>query len=42
MEKLANITETDIKNGVLNRMLADAGIPNVQEYVNNFHHKQKN
>ncbi|CAF2433241.1 unnamed protein product [Rotaria sp. Silwood2] len=37
MEKLANITQTDINNGVLNRMLANAGIPDVQEYVKHFH-----
>jgi hypothetical protein len=37
MEKLATLTQTDINNGVLNRMLANAGIPNVQEYIKNFH-----
>jgi len=39
MEKLANITQTDINNGVLNRMLLNAGIPNVQDYVEKFHQK---
>ncbi|CAF3432797.1 unnamed protein product [Rotaria sp. Silwood1] len=37
MEKLANITQQDISNGVLNRMLANAGIPDVPEYVKHFH-----
>jgi hypothetical protein len=37
MEKLANLTQTDINNGVLIRMLANAGIPDVQEYVKTFH-----
>ncbi|CAF1003049.1 unnamed protein product [Rotaria sordida] len=37
MEKLANLTQNDIDNGVLNRMLVNAGISDVQEYVNNFH-----
>jgi hypothetical protein len=37
MEKLANITQTDINNGVLNRMLLNAGISDVQEYVKQFH-----
>jgi hypothetical protein len=37
MEKLANITQTDINNGVLNRMLLDAGISDVQDYVEKFH-----
>jgi hypothetical protein len=37
MEKLANITQTDINNGVLNRMLLNAGISDVQEYVEKFH-----
>ena len=39
MEKLANITQADINNGVLNRMLGNAGIPNVQAYVQQFHDK---
>ncbi|CAF3887588.1 unnamed protein product, partial [Rotaria sordida] len=37
MEKLANLTQNDINNGVLNRMLVNVGIPDVQEYVKNFH-----
>jgi len=37
MEKLANITQADINNGVLNRMLFNAGISDVQEYVKQFH-----
>jgi hypothetical protein len=37
MEILANINQRDINNGVLIRMLASAGIPDVQEYVKNFH-----
>jgi hypothetical protein len=37
MEKLANLTQTDINNGALIRILANAGIPDVQEYVRNFH-----
>jgi len=39
MEKLANLTQTDINNGVLICMLANAGIPDVQEYVKTFHQK---
>lgn len=39
MEKLANITQEDINNGVLNRMLYNAGISDVQQYVQHF---QKN
>jgi hypothetical protein len=39
MEKLANITQADINNGVLNRMLLKAGISDVQEYVTKFHQK---
>jgi hypothetical protein len=42
MEKLANLTETDIKNGVLNHMLANAGISNVQDYVEQFHQDTEN
>jgi hypothetical protein len=37
MEKLANLTQTDINNGALIRMLVNAGIPDVQEYVKQFH-----
>ncbi|CAF4560711.1 unnamed protein product [Rotaria sp. Silwood1] len=37
MEKLANLTQQDINNGVLNRMLANAGISDVPEYVKHFH-----
>ena len=37
MEKLANLTQTDINNGALIRMLVNAGIPDVQEYVKHFH-----
>ncbi|CAF3330376.1 unnamed protein product, partial [Rotaria sp. Silwood2] len=37
MEKLANLTPTDINNGVLSRMLVNAGISDVQEYVKHFH-----
>ena len=37
MERLATLTPADIKNGTLNHMLASAGIPNVQEYVKQFH-----
>ena len=37
METLANITQTDINNGILIRMLAKAGIPDIPEYVKNFH-----
>ncbi|CAF1551465.1 unnamed protein product [Rotaria magnacalcarata] len=36
MEKLVNLTEADINNGVLTRMLANAGIPDVQQYVKHF------
>ncbi|CAF3388896.1 unnamed protein product [Rotaria socialis] len=36
MEKLANLTEADINNGVLMRMLVNAGIPDVQQYVKHF------
>jgi hypothetical protein len=39
MESLANITQTDINNGMLNRMLANAGIHDVQEYVKHFHNE---
>jgi hypothetical protein len=37
METLTNLTEKDIKNGALIRMLANAGIPDVREYVKQFH-----
>jgi ATP-dependent exoDNAse (exonuclease V) beta subunit len=37
MARLANLTQTDINNGVLNRMLANVGIPDVQQYIENFH-----
>ncbi|UJR26851.1 hypothetical protein I4U23_008163 [Adineta vaga] len=37
MENLAKLTETDINNGVLNRMLVNAGIADVHEYVEKFH-----
>jgi hypothetical protein len=37
MARLASLTEEDIKNGVLNRMLADVGIPNINNYVTDFH-----
>jgi hypothetical protein len=37
MEKLANITQKDINNGVLIKMLEKAGISDVQEYVKDFH-----
>ena len=37
MERLADLTQADINNGVLNQMLVRAGIPNVQEYLRNFH-----
>ncbi len=37
MDKLANLTQTDINNGVLMRMLVDAGIRDVQGYVKHFH-----
>lgn len=39
MDKLANITQEDIQNGVLNRMLSNAGITDVQEYVHEFQKK---
>ncbi|UJR26852.1 hypothetical protein I4U23_008164 [Adineta vaga] len=39
MEKLENLTQTDINNGALIHMLAKAGITDVQEYVKNFHHE---
>ena len=42
MERLAHLTETDIRNGVLNQMLAKAGIPDVQEYVQKFHEETEN
>ncbi|CAF1043229.1 unnamed protein product [Adineta steineri] len=42
MENLATINQTDINNGVLNRMLAKAGIPDVQEYINQFHNETEN
>lgn len=42
MEKLANITQNDINNGVLNRMLASAGISDVQEYVQLFQQQIEN
>jgi len=37
METLANLTQADINNGVLVRILASAGIPDVPEYVKQFH-----
>ena len=37
MERLANLTPTDIDNGVLNQLLHKAGIPDVQNYVKQFH-----
>ncbi|CAF3332506.1 unnamed protein product [Rotaria socialis] len=39
MEALGHLTQADINNGVLNRMLATAGIPDVQEHVKDFHQK---
>ena len=42
MERLATLTPTDINNGVLNHMLASAGIPDVQEYVKQFHRETEN
>ena len=36
MEKLANLSQKDIDNGVLNRMLQNAGIPDVRKYVEQF------
>ena len=39
MEDLANLTRADINNGALIRMLAKAGIPDVQEYIKEFHHE---
>ena len=37
MEKLVNLTQTDINNGALNRLLINVGIPDVQEYIKTFH-----
>ncbi|CAF0733891.1 unnamed protein product [Adineta ricciae] len=39
MENLAKLTQDDINNGALNRMLINAGIPDVQQYVKDFHHE---
>ena len=39
MDRLSNLTQADIKNGALTRMLAGAGIPDVSEYVKQFHTK---
>lgn len=39
MESIANLTQTDINNGVLTRMLANAGINDIQTYVNQFNHE---
>lgn len=39
MESLQNITAQDIQNGALERMLNQAGIVNVQQYVKQFHHE---
>ncbi|CAF1551452.1 unnamed protein product [Rotaria magnacalcarata] len=39
MESFRHLTQADINNGVLNRMLATAGIPDVQEHVKDFHQK---
>ena len=36
MEKLANLTQADINNGALTRMLASAGIPDVHQFVTQF------
>ena len=37
MEKLANLTQTNINNGVLNGMLLNTDISDVQEYIKQFH-----
>ncbi|CAF4315112.1 unnamed protein product [Adineta steineri] len=37
MESLATITQADINNGALIRMLNKAGIPDIQEYIKHFH-----
>ncbi|CAF0997964.1 unnamed protein product [Adineta steineri] len=37
MENLATITQADINNGALIRMLNKAGIPDIQEYIKHFH-----
>ena len=37
MDKLVNLTQADIDNGALIRLLTYAGIPDVQEYVRKFH-----
>jgi len=42
METLATLTPTDIQNGVLQHILANAGISDVQQYVNDFHRETEN
>ncbi|CAF1000429.1 unnamed protein product [Adineta steineri] len=37
MENLATITQADINNGALIRMINKAGIPDIQEYIKHFH-----
>ncbi|CAF0884096.1 unnamed protein product, partial [Adineta steineri] len=37
MENLATITQADINNGALIRMLNKAGIPDIQQYIKHFH-----